>query len=141
MEKKLTNGEINKILQVLQDKNCFLNDMSVKLPMSLRHAIRVNMDVLKERNAIFEQERQEIGNRMINEEKTYEENGSVKVKPEYMSEYIGAMNDLVQTYNSLQIEPIDLMSIGDVDMSIPEEDALMYFSPDDLEHVEGEVVS
>lgn len=148
MKKTIMNFEIENVLNILNDKNSFRNDMSVKLPKAVRQALRINMGTLSDRLKVFEEERKEVYNRFIQEGKTDKtDDGNYKIRDEYMPELNQELLELAVVQNELDLEELDMAAFDNVDLSMQEEDALKFMTKDEekekdetAESVEGEVV-
>ena len=148
MKKTIMNFEIENVLNILNDKNSFRNDMSVKLPKAVRQALRINMGTLSDRLKVFEEERKEVYNRFIQEGKTDKtDDGNYKIRDEYMQELNPELLELAVVQNALALEELDMAAFDNVDLSMQEEDALKFMTKDEekekdetAESVEGEVV-
>ena len=146
MKKVIMNYEIENILTILNDKSSFRNDMSVKLPKSVRQALRINLNTLNDRMKVFEEERKEIYTKFIEDNKADKtDDGNYKIRDEYMPELNQELIELAVVQNNLEIEPVDMAAFDNVDLSLREEEALEYMtetkeSVESVEPVDGEVV-
>lgn len=146
MKKVIMNYEIENILTILNDKSSFRNDMSVKLPKSVRQALRINLNTLNDRMKVFEEGRKEIYTKFIEDNKADKtDDGNYKIRDEYMPELNQELIELAVVQNNLEIEPVDMTAFDNVDLSLREEEALEYMtetkeSVESVEPVDGEVV-
>lgn len=131
MKKSLKNIEIEKIINVLNHKDSFRNNISVKLPKVIRQAIRIDMKILSERYAIYEEGRKEIYTAYSTDEKAIkQEDGNFLVKPEYRQDLAMELKELALVDNELDLELIDanVFDEFDIALSAPEEDVIEILS-------------
>lgn len=146
MKKVIMNYEIENILTILNDKSSFRNDMSIKLPKSVRQALRINLNTLNDRMKVFEEGRKEIYTKFIEDSKADKtDDGNYKIRDEYMPELNQELIELAVVQNNLEIEPIDMAAFDNIDLSIKEEEVLEYMTEakepaESVEPVDGEVV-
>lgn len=106
--------------QVLSSKDCFLHNVSIKLPGEMGWNLRVNMKTLRDRYAVFQEAYNEIGQAYVNEGKTDGE----MVKPEYVDEYSATITSLLNQVNELDIIPLKKEEVITLPVSMPEKDFL-----------------
>lgn len=133
MKKTIMNFEIENVLNILNDKNSFRNDLSVKLPKAVRQALRINMDTLSNRLKVFDEERKEVYNRFIQEGKTDKtDDGNYKVRDEFLPELNQELVELAVVQNELELEELNMDVFDNVDLSMQEEDALKFMTNDEV---------
>ena len=87
MKRVLSNLEIEAVLNILNDKGSFKNNMTIKLPNDFRQALRINLQTLADRYKIYQEGVAEIVKEYVDAEKaTVDESGQVQIKKEYMND-------------------------------------------------------
>ena len=131
MKRTLSNLEVEAVLNVLNDKGSFKNNMTIKLPKDFRQALRINMQTLADRYKIYQDGVSEIVKEYIDAEKALiGEDGQIQIKKEYMSEITEELNELATVPNELEFVTVSDASVDavlDVDLSVAEEDVVLLF--------------
>lgn len=129
MKKKFTNGEIEQILAVINNPENFI--FTAKMPVTMRHAIRVNRKALMERMQIYQDERNEIFNEYIKNGFAQKVEDTLHVEEEYRAPLVQELKELASVPNELDLEMVDrdiLQAFLDThDLTMAEEDALLLF--------------
>lgn len=131
MKRVLSNLEIEAVLNILNDKGSFKNNMTIKLPKDFRQALRINLQTLADRYKIYQEGVAEIVKEYVDVEKaTVDESGQVKIKKEYMNDITQELNELASVPNELEFVTVPDASVDavlDVDLSVAEEDVVLLF--------------
>lgn len=131
MKIKLKNYEIESMVSVLNDKNNFFKNTSIKLPFQFRHAMRINAKVLTSRLDIYNDERTEVIKNHKEQNHLYiSENGEVICETDYKNEVMKDLNELAAVDNELDFECIEKEVADQVlatNMSIAEEELIETF--------------
>ena len=131
MKRTFTNLEIESILNILNDKGSFKNNMTVKLPKDFRQALRINIQTLADRYKVYQEGVTEIVKEYVDAEKAMvtEEQG-VQIKKEYIPEITAELNELAAVKNELEFVTVPQESVDAVleaDLSVAEEDVVLLF--------------
>lgn len=129
MKVTLMNVEIESILSVISNPTSFRNNVSVKVPMSVDYAVRINLKKLSERYEIFNEMRAEIQREFLEAGKVNEE--KTNIADEYLEEYNSRYLPLVYQQNEFDFQPIAKEDFEDMVLSMPERDILMLMVEDD----------
>ena len=131
MKRVLSNLEIEAVLNILNDKGSFKNNMTIKLPKDFRQALRINLQTLVDRYKIYQEGVAEIVKEYVDAGKAFtDESGQVQIKKEYMSEITAELNELASVPNELEFVTVPDASVDavlDVDLSVAEEDVVLLF--------------
>lgn len=131
MKRVLSNLEIEAVLNILNDKGSFKNNMTIKLPKDFRQALRINLQTLADRYKIYQEGVAEIVKEYVDAEKaTVDESGQVQIKKEYMNEITAELNELASVPNELEFVTVPDASVDavlDVNLSVAEEDVVLLF--------------
>lgn len=131
MKRVLSNLEIEAVLNILNDKGSFKNNMTIKLPKDFRQALRINLQTLADRYKIYQEGVAEIVKEYVDAEKaTVDESGQVQIKKEYMNDITQELNELASVPNELEFVTVPDASVDavlDVDLSVAEEDVVLLF--------------
>ena len=131
MKRVLSNLEIEAVLNILNDKGSFKNNMTIKLPKDFRQALRINLQTLTDRYKIYQEGVAEIVKEYVDAEKaTVDESGQVQIKKEYMNDITQELNELASVPNELEFVTVSDASVDavlDVDLSVAEEDVVLLF--------------
>lgn len=131
MKRVLSNLEIEAVLNILNDKGSFKNNMTIKLPKDFRQALRINLQTLADRYKIYQEGVAEIVKEYVDAEKaTVDESGQVQIKKEYMNDITQELNELASVPNELEFVTVPDSSVDavlDVDLSVAEEDVVLLF--------------
>lgn len=138
MKKTLRNVEIENILSIIGNPSSFRNNVSVKVPVAVDYAVRVNLKKLNERFEIFNEMRSDIQREFLEAGKVNEEKTSIA--DEYISEYNSRYIPLALQANEFDFQPINKEDFEHMELSMPERDFLMLMIEDEeVETVEGTV--
>lgn len=131
MKRVLSNLEIEAVLNILNDKGSFKNNMTIKLPKDFRQALRINLQTLADRYKIYQEGVAEIVKEYVDAEKaTVDQSGQVQIKKEYMNDITQELNELASVPNELEFVTVPDASVDavlDVDLSVAEEDVVLLF--------------
>lgn len=131
MKRVLSNLEIEAVLNILNDKGSFKNNMTIKLPKDFRQALRINLQTLADRYKIYQEGVAEIVKEYVDAEKaTVDESGQVQIKKEYMNDITQELNELASVPNELEFVTVPDASVDavlDVNLSVAEEDVVLLF--------------
>lgn len=110
----------NYFTGVLSSKDCFVRNVSIKMPGEMGWNVRLNIKTLNERYSIYQEARNEIGQIYVEEGKT---DGDM-IKPEYVEEYRAEIMELMNQTNELEILPLKKEDVINLPVSMPEKDLL-----------------
>lgn len=131
MKRVLSNLEIEAVLNILNDKGSFKNNMTIKLPKDFRQALRINLQTLADRYKIYQEGVAEIVKEYVDAGKaSADESGQVQIKKEYINEITQELNELASVPNELEFVTVPDSSVDavlDVDLSVAEEDVVLLF--------------
>lgn len=131
MKKTFTNYEIDTIITTLSDQSSFIYDRQLKLPQSDRQAIRLNLATLRTVHNAYLEGRNDINMSYVESGRTEkQEDGSQKIKQEYMSEFQNEMIELLTVKTEVDIQPLTdegLNKILSTNLSMTEEDVVLLF--------------
>lgn len=131
MKRVLSNLEIEAVLNILNDKGSFKNNMTIKLPKDFRQALRINLQTLADRYKIYQEGVAEIVKEYVDAGKaSADESGQVQIKKEYINEITQELNELASVPNELEFVTVPDASVDavlDVDLSVAEEDVVLLF--------------
>lgn len=153
---KITNSEINKIVQLLNDKDSLLNsnDPNRRFPVALLWNIETNFKKFSEINQRSAEAEQKIRSTYFDEKHTDPEldadgnpTGQIKIKPEYQMNYIKELNELAMVENELSIVTIPFKKIEEYELNGSELQSIKFMiddpvdeeTPVEIETVSGEV--
>lgn len=126
MKRTLKNYEIEKIVTVLNHQESFMNNLSIKLPRSVIHALRVNMKYIKDRYEIYAEERKEILTKCISDGKasTTEDGGLKFTSDSDAKAILSELEELAGTDNTFDFEDIRRDAFNELNCSALEDEAI-----------------
>ena len=130
---KITNFEVNRIIQILSAEDSIINNVRIKLPHAARHALRMNFKAINDVMEVYRGEIKDIVERYTADGKAkIKEDGSFEVNQDAISDINREFAELAAVENDINLELLDREVIDKicetVDMSIPEENILELFA-------------
>ena len=129
MKREFSNAEVESILSVLNNKDSFTFD--VKMPPQIRHAIRVNRQLLVDRFKLYQEGRSDIIKSYINNGHAQQVENGIHVDDEYKNALLHELKELSEVKNEFEIQKIDKEVLDNFlntqDLTMTEEDVLLLF--------------
>ena len=129
---KMRNIEIERIINILNDRTCFRFDNKVKQPPRIRFAIRSNLDKLVAAYNTYDAARKEMIQGYVEEGIVSQgEDGNYMIKDGCIDKVNHELSDLNNIETDIDFVLIDKNEMDSflqtVSMSTPEEDVLLLF--------------
>ena len=103
----------------------------LKLPAAIAWKRRVNMDKLIRAKGLIDDAMKELGERYSDDEHSEEgENGTRKVKPEFLAEYLKEQADILSQDTDVDIRKAKVEELGDIEISDADMDTLAFMIED-----------
>lgn len=145
---KITNGEINKIVKLLEDQDSLLNskDTNRRFSLTILWNVETNFKKLLEINQRSAEAEQKIKGEYFTEERTapiLDTEGNpterVEIIPKYRQEYMQKMYELSMIENEIQIVTIPFELLEKYELNGAELQSIRFMVDDPIEIVAGEV--
>lgn len=120
MKITINNYDLKRFTEAIASEDSIRNNTHIKLSGKMNWALRVNLNAMANRYKLFEDARNELGQRFIDEGKTEDD----KLKPEYINEYNMCLLELYNQTNELEFTPIKREDFEDLEISMTEYDLL-----------------
>lgn len=128
---KLKNFEVESIVKIITDPGSFRNDVTVKIPASIRMALRLNEEKLGSVANAYAQERAAILNGHIDQGHAKVDGEQIKIEHAFITEINQELTSLAVNENDIDLTTVDKETmeafLATVNLSIPEEDMLRLF--------------
>ena len=98
----------------------------VRLPAAVAWKRRVNLDKLFQAKKIIDEALREIGERYADDEHSVEENGSRRVKAEYMADYAKEQGEILMQETDVDIRKVKIEDLGNIDLADDDLDTLAF---------------
>lgn len=98
----------------------------IRLPAPVAWKRRVNLDKLFKAKAIIDEALREINERYADDEHSVEEDGSRKVKPEYMADFVREQGEILSQETDVDIRKIKITDLGEVELTDADMDTLAF---------------
>lgn len=115
--KTLKNFEIINILNALFGDNSLLTSKDTKLPVAILWKINGNVKALQAIQERIAEEERKINDEYFNNEKATEVNGQLTIKQEYVNEFVGKKDELMNIENEVSLSMISIDSISDINLA------------------------
>lgn len=125
MKKTIRNGEIEAFVATLSGPDSFIR--TLKLPHAARQAVRVNLKTLTDRLRLYQEGRKEILDQAVREGHATQDGDQYTIGPEYRRYYGHELQELSAVENELDIEVFDVSALLDNDLTLAEEDVILFF--------------
>jgi hypothetical protein len=125
MKKKITNAEVETYVATLSTQDSFVKTM--KMPHAARQAIRVNLKTLTDRLRLYQEGRKEILDQAVKDGHAKEVGGGQYAIEAGHPEVGQELQELSQVENELDIEVFDVSALLDNDLTLAEEDVILFF--------------
>lgn len=129
---KITNNNIEEIINILNDAQSFRNNINIKIPAKIRYAIRVNEATLNGLYKTYVDERLSILEGYTKNGYVVIENERFKISPDHVQEVTKELNDLATIENDVEFHKVDKETmdafLDTVELSVPEERMLLMFT-------------
>ena len=119
-------------LEIVSIVNSYMDHKSdVKLPAAVAWKRRVNLDKLIRAKGLIDDAMKELGERYSDDEHSDEsENGTRKVKPEFLAEYLKEQADILSQDTDVDIRKAKVEDLGDIEISDADMDTLAFMIED-----------
>ena len=128
---KITNNTIEEIINILNDSQSFRNNINIKIPATIRFAIRVNEEKINGLYKAYLDERANILNTYVDNGKAKIDGERIKVEQDYVKEANKDLIELATIVNDVDFHTVDKETmdafLNSVELSVPEERILLMF--------------
>lgn len=132
MKKTMKNYELELFVNAMTEKDNFLT--RTRLPHAVRQACRINLKTLSDRLNVYYEGRAEIFKAFVADGKAEEKDDKIVFKDEYINEVNEELVELANVENELELETVNKEILDTYlernDLSMPEEDVLLFFCED-----------